>query len=475
MAGAGMTAVDSMVILYLALPVALFFFTWFRPVFGIPFGLAALAGVVTLLPLPDAKQCWRVIGLSLVVAVLWGALSGASHFFYAGNETNWPIRDAVYRDLIVTPGAVEYREQNGFATILRAPIAYYMVPALVARFAGIQFAPYLHYAWTTIGLMLFLLQVMPETPRWKPAILTAAVVVLFGGMDILSPPDMITSPSGGPTWHATFYQSTFTTALLIFSPNHGVPGWLATALIYRCGRDIRFVRVSAWLGSLTLLWAPLVSIGLLPFFLLMAFRSFRIGHWRSLFSPYNLVAAPLIALPAALYVTVAAGTIVTNGPAPPGWLEYTVIYLPFMLVEFGVLALALLCVCRDGIDRNLLAVAVVSLLALPWFHFGPNNDLIARGSIPALTVIMLTVIDGWARPATLAGRRAVVTVMLAIGAIMPVITIYQVLGMPTVRRPLDRSLYETTGGAAPNYLADIQLGSRLGQMLRLSPSATSSP
>src|SRR5207302_1947133 len=103
-AGAGMTAVDSMVILYLALPVALFFFTWFRPVFGIPFGLAALAGVVTLLPLPDAKQCWRVIGLSLVVAVLWGALSGASHFFYAGNETNWPIRDAVYRDLIVTPG-----------------------------------------------------------------------------------------------------------------------------------------------------------------------------------------------------------------------------------------------------------------------------------------------------------------------------------------------------------------------------------
>src|SRR6516165_10612802 len=133
LAGAGMTLVDRLAILYLALPVSLFFLTWFKPVFGLPLAIAALAGLPYLLPLPRARAPGRAVIVALVLAAAWAALSGASHFFHAGGILNWPIRDAVLRDLVLHPGPSAYRLEDGAATILRAPIAYYMVPALLAR------------------------------------------------------------------------------------------------------------------------------------------------------------------------------------------------------------------------------------------------------------------------------------------------------------------------------------------------------
>src|SRR4029077_2945660 len=148
---------------------------------------------------------------------------------------------------------------------------------------------------------------------WQPLILTAAVVVLFSGMDLLGPQEMIRDPATHQVWQAFFYQSTYNTNLLIGFPNHAVPGWLATALVYRCRDDPRFLRIAAWLGALTLLWAPLMSIGLLPFFAALAWRHLRAGSWRPLLSAANFLAAPLVAFPSALYLTVAAGTIAEGG------------------------------------------------------------------------------------------------------------------------------------------------------------------
>src|SRR5262245_30585530 len=86
---AGMTVVDSFAILYLALPVALFFFTWFRPLFGIPLGLAALSGLAALYPLPPGNLPRRTLIVVAIVAFAWAALSGAGHYFYAGQVLNW--------------------------------------------------------------------------------------------------------------------------------------------------------------------------------------------------------------------------------------------------------------------------------------------------------------------------------------------------------------------------------------------------
>jgi len=213
------------------------------------------------------------------------------------------------------------------------------------------------------------------------------------------------------------------------------PVWAPTLLLELPALGTRTRQhIAAWVGALTLLWAPLVSIGLLPFLAALAWRHLRAGSWRPLLSAANLLAAPLVALPSALYLTVAAGTIATvgvsGGALPPDWQAFLPVYARFMIVEFGALAVVLLYAHRDGVEPVSFGIAIACLLVLPWFHFGPNNDLVTRGSIPAFTILMFTVIDGWARPASVAGRGLIVTSLLVVGAIMPVARMGLVFARP---------------------------------------------
>ncbi len=474
MLGAGMTAVDRLALFYLSLPVAIFLVCWFMPIVAVPLAIAALSGLGYAFPLGDWKISGRAVLAASVLALLWSALSGASHFFYAGAALNWPIRDAVLHDLVTFTWPVSYPSADGAATILRAPIAYYLLPALAARLVGSQFAFILLYLWTALGVFIFLLQVMAQERRMLSIAVIAALVVLFSGMDLLAPSDMVRDGASGVLRQATFYQSTYDTNLLIGFPNHAVPGWLATALIYRGLDDPRFMRIAGWLGALTLIWAPLVSIGLLPFFLAIAWRHFAKGGWRDLFSACNLVAAPAVALASGLYLTLGAGTISEAGAEtttllPTPTAAFIPVYASYMLFEFGALCLALIFACRSAIEPLFFVIAIVSLLVLPWFHFGPNNDLVTRGSIPALTIFLFTAVDGWARPLRLGGRGAFVTLFLLLGAVIPVARIAQVLTTPAWKPDTQQSVYEITAGGSANYLATLRPDTALGHLLKMPP------
>ncbi len=142
-AGAGLELVDKLAVFYLALPVAVFFAQWFKPWFGLPLAAASLAGLAYLRP-TGAPERWKALsGRALVfaaaIAVGWTLLSGAGHFFYA-NYYDWHVRDAVLRDLAVLPVPPAYRVDGGVATILRAPVAYYVLPALLGRLTGAIYA-----------------------------------------------------------------------------------------------------------------------------------------------------------------------------------------------------------------------------------------------------------------------------------------------------------------------------------------------
>jgi hypothetical protein len=143
------------------------------------------------------------------------------------------------------------------------------------------------------------------------------------------------------------------------------------------------------------------------------------------------------------------------------------IYGVFVLVEFLVLALALMRAHREGIDPLFFGVAILVLLLLPMFRFGPVNDLSTRGSAPALIVLMFAVIDGWARPLKLWGRGVLVTGILLIGALTPMSEIIRAVSWTPWQLDLQRSLYEATrDGQAPNYFTDLRPGSLLARMLR---------
>jgi len=469
-AGAGMSAVDRLAIIYLALPVAIFFFTWFKPLYGVPLAAAALAGIPFLFPLkfgPSSDRSWLI---AAVVATGWTLLGGAGHFFFA-DYFDWHMRDAVLRDLVMLPAPVTYTVQDGMATILRAPIAYYMVPALLGRIAGLRNADWFLFLWTLAGVFLFLMQVMAGERRWKALALIATVVVLFSGMDILMSTlaPVFQAGSDRLSWPYPFFMYRSNTTSLFWGPTHALPAWLTIALIYRCWKDRRFVSLAAWVGALTLLWSPLVSIGLLPFFLALATRALFAGNWRPLLSVCNLVAAPLIALVAALYLTAAAGTIHAAGADPYSWLDKAVLYAKFIPAEFLLLALALLRAHRDGIQPLFFAVAVAVLLLLPFFHFGPNNDLSLYASIPALAAIMFAVVDGWARPLRIGGPGILVTVILVLGALAPLSELYRSASWPSWKPDLQRSVVDASGGQSPNYLLRLDPDMSLMRLLRGFP------
>ena len=73
-AGAGFDLVDKLAVLYLALPVALFFAQWFKPWFGLPLAAASLAGLPYLLP-TGSRIAERSPGAQLAfaaaVAAVW--------------------------------------------------------------------------------------------------------------------------------------------------------------------------------------------------------------------------------------------------------------------------------------------------------------------------------------------------------------------------------------------------------------------
>jgi len=475
-AGAGLQPIDKLAVLYLALPVALFFAQWFKPWFGLLVAVASLAGLPYLwrngTPDESSRPPGRTLAVAAAVAAVWTLLGGAGHFFYA-NYFDWHVRDAVLRDLAVMPVPPAYRVQDGVATILRAPVAYYVLPGLLGRFAGVRYVDGFLYLWTFAGTLLFLLQVMAGERRWGSLALIAATVVLFSGMDILAEPTSLLDITSHKEWWAGLYQYSSDSTLLFWVPNHALPGWLSIALIYRCRDDPRFLAIAAWLGALTLLWAPLVSIGLLPFFAALAWRSFRRGSWPSLFSVCNLVAGPLVAAGTVVYVTIAAATIPGPNLGPLPLLPQVMIYFTFILIEFAVLCYLLVRNFRDGIEPLFFGVAVVVLLVLPLFKYGPNNDLVMRGSIPALAAVMFAVVDGWARPARLLKPNFLLTIVLLIGADTPVSEIARALLWPNWEARLDRSVYDATAGASPNYLAELRPGSLAAMVLRQpEPPAT---
>jgi hypothetical protein len=475
-AGIGFGFVDKLAVLYLALPVAIFFAQWFKPWFGLPVAVASLAGLPYLWPnsAPGerSKHSGRTLAVAAAVAAVWTLLGGTGHFFYA-NYFDWHIRDAVLRDLAVMPMPPVYRVEDGVATVLRAPVAYYVLPGLLGRLTGVKYVDGFLYLWTFAGTLLFLLQIVAGERRWRSLALIAGTVVLFSGMDVLGDPSSLLDITSHKEWWAGLYQYSSDSTLLFWVPNHALTGWLAIALIYRCRDDKKFLAIAAWLGSLTLLWSPLVSIGLLPFFGALAWRSFRRGSWRSLFSVCNLAAGPLVAAGTVIYVTIAAATIAGPGPGPLPLLPQVLIYFTFLLLEFLVLCYLLVRDFKDGIEPLFFGVAVAVLIVLPLFRYGSNNDLVMRSSIPALAAVMFAVVDGWARPVRLLKPNTLLTIVLLIGAVTPVSEIARALLWPRWQPRLDRSVYDETGGGSPNYLAELKLDSLAAMVLRQpEPPAT---
>ena len=473
-----MTTLDAALVLYLVLPL-LIFCAWFRLPLAV--GLAALLAYSLFRTLSGVpRRSWpvrpRTAAVIAVVALAWTAIAGVGHFFYA--NLDWVTRDAVLRDLTATAWPPAYLADGGFPMILRAPVAYYLPAAVVGWLAGSGAGDFALYLWTALGFGLFLAAATTlfSTPRQRA--IAVVLMLAFGGMDLVGAiivSGSMPAPDAHLEWWALFAQYSSNSTLLFWVPNHALPAWLGTLLILRLWRQPELARIAPMMGAAMLLWAPLAAIGLAPFFVAgLAWRR----DFRGLFALHTGWPWLAMAFIVARYVTLDAETI------PGGWAFagrplglFMTSYIPFCLLEFGVLAWALK---RLEAFDLVLTIAVVVLLALPLYRFGAANDLAMRASIPALTVLALATV----RPLVDGGHsgwRYLLVAVLVVGAMGSEHEPVRAFQVPRWA-PTGQTLVESLGPPSPgahaalpsNYFAHLNQPG-LATMLREPTMVTPTP
>ncbi|NBC35248.1 hypothetical protein GTZ99_01595 [Novosphingobium sp. FSY-8] len=388
---------------------------WWWALGGGALGIALI--VVARAPGWGAMLSWRDLALCGAVSVLLLALGGEGRQFYA--NTDWQVRLAVLRDLVVQPWPFAYDVPGG-PSVLRAPLGMYLAPALVGKAAGGLYAAELAL-WAQNSLLLTLVlgagSALFDGARARAVAL--GVFLGFSGMDVVGQ-----AIASQPLWlhleQWAGFQFTAAVTQLFWVPQHCLTGWIfAVAYLgWRRGWVPR-VALAVMLPLLPLL-SPLAAVGCAPFALHAygaGWRGFGARDWwRDLGWP---VLAGVAALPGLLYLVVAGDTV--GGASAPLPMSS---YPTFILLEIGGYLLALR--LRRGAGDYGAAVAwivVGSLLVIPFGRVGAGMDFAMRASIPALAILAVLVAEVVVRGAQdadwRAARRVALTVF-CIGLVTPV-------------------------------------------------------
>lgn len=376
---------------YVVLPVLFFLFQWIN----LPLGVAASVLFVWGVALPLTRTTnstaarYRIwpIAIAVLIASAWVMLSGISGHLYS-NAFDWIVRFSLARDLSEMEAPARYIFE-GQTYLLRAALGFFLGPAQLIRLFGIEFLQDILYVWSVIGVALFFIIAFGRLPI-RMAIASCLMFIFCSGLDYygallftIQPPAL----SSHLEWWAGNLQYSSNTTLLFWVPNHAIAAWIATALLYRFGQHTWFVQMAPALLAALLLWSPLSGAGLALLWFAM--------HWPN---PLKLLYAMrwnfLLVLPALitilLYLTEGVGNIPAGGSMPQtSGLNFIAKVMLFDALEFLVF---LPFIVMSGLLKRALP-ALIILVALPFFSFGPSNDLVLRASIPALTIYWLLLIE----------------------------------------------------------------------------------
>lgn len=449
---------------YLALPNILFLATWVRPVAGVPILIALAFTLWSQSTIRASKEAARypspsAIWVAIVVAGIWTAFGGAGHIGFA--NLDWRTRDAVYGDLIRYSWPVTYQLQDGAVGVLRTAMAYYLPAASLAKLFGTGLADAFLYIWTAIGTAIFLLLLPISRLRnglqWT---LPLVCVVMFSGMDALGSwidnlflwpwfPDHI-------EWWAQRFQYSSMSTQLFWVPNHALAAWIAAALLFRHRNHAGCANLAVFMLALLPLWSPFSALGFAPFVVWAIWGRRRKAKGSPLSLPTIATAAVLAYISGRFITTgttnIALGTTLHTG-ANNDVGDFFWYYVLFVLLEFG--ALILILAKRSKAYGDLLALAGIILLALPFAKLGPGNDIVMRSSIPALAFLCLITVNVVAKPTFLKlEHRATSMLLIAILAAGSVTAIHEMARTLMNERwsaNYEKTLREQSHGKLPRH------------------------
>lgn len=453
---------DGWLLTYLFLPVPIFLLGFLMPWVGIPAAALALVAFVASQPFGSlAAPRWSgqlLAGtvLLMVFAIGWTSLGGAGHLFHA-NAIDWVPRYAVLRDLVVNDWPPRYLDESGKELVLRAPLGYYLIPALLGKLAGIAWSDLFLLIWTWLGVSVIFMASIGGTLGRR--LLVLILFAVASGLDILGflwmSDGYLPSPGYHIEWWTNRMKYSSNSTMLYWIPNHVIPGWALGAWLWRFQHSTDLLRRLPLIGLVVMIWSPLPFVGALPMIAVLLWR-FRL----------ELLAAPgefsralmYVMLPAILigsYLLMSASGIKNWAVVPPGgggflFIEVTLIFLLLEVLAFGPFAYQ----CSQS---AILMAGLVLLCLLPFVGFGPTNDLATLGAIPALTVMWLILINELTSPyhqrRLSAGRRVVLVSMVLIGAVTPFQESYRALALKRWAPDLDRPAPVAIGGFPAHYYA----------------------
>lgn len=469
-------------ILYLALPNLIFLYGWFKFPVALAMNLLLLVFLSRLAPSRpinwSAGYSRSAVALILVLAAIWAAFGGGSHFVYANPD--WVVRDAVLGDLVNKTWPVGYRSPNGEPALLRSAIGYFLPLALFGKLFGSAHMDFAVFAWTTIGAALFFLLLPLERKVSASLLIGIAITIFFSGMDyvgqVISTQALPMFPLRLEWWGPLSYPSL--SVQLLWAPNHCLPIWIGTLLMLRHWDQASLLKIITAVIPLSLVWTPFAALGLVPFALLGGLRYLNRFDVRSV--PWiSIGAAAVFSLPICLFLLLDVGHIdagVANQGAGAAQRTAPLLtlnqYLTFVSCEFLLLALVLAPLIRQR--RDVFGLALLILMLLPLVGYGPSNDLLLRLSTPPLMVLLVICLQTLfidSRP-SIQSTRWMAWIFLAIGAHSGFNELWRAATYHGWRADYSYSLTDRTGGHLPaHYVGQLGDSALLGSLLRYQPEA----
>lgn len=384
---------EGLAVLYIILPVFVFFTFFIRLRFAIPacsILLYAMYATASHTRWNVIFSDWPITLYFAAIAAVWLWLGGAGGTFFQGGD--WIKHYGVLNELIEKPWPPIEHVTEHADDALRYYIAWYMVPAGILKITGLHAQNFLLSTWSFIGVTLFFHLLSGVFESRKAAYIAPLVFILFSGADIIG--TAITHVQVGPVYHIEWWSSWIqyasNTTSLYWVPQHAIPAWLVVVMMMRQMKRRTVLPVLGIVMVSTLLWSPFAALGLAPFF---AVLMVRYGFNELAFNWRTWAAIVAIGIPILIYLNAGTSGIphgfVWNQPCglDNGYCFNARTYWLFILLEIAG-PLAVLAFAR--IERlEFLLTAAASLCLLPLVHVGVGNDLATRGSICGLAVISI--------------------------------------------------------------------------------------
>lgn len=399
------------IILFLTIPLFIFFLGYLRPAVGIPLTLI-FAGIVfyavsDCLNNAEGRKLDRsdtdikipvsyLVGFT-VTALAISFVSGVGEYIYTLQDHQF--RRAILRDLINYdwPVIYDYSTQTnpevvqifGIAAGKRAfsyYFLYWMPAALAGKVFGFGFGNFVLFIWNSIGIFLSLITasaVIKKFTAWVPFFF-----VFFSGLDVI--PNIVYSYTEYSGWRwfegyftSMSYVSNFRELASVY--NQMVPCFLIMAALLLT-YNTRSMGLTA---GILFAYSPWAVFGILPLVAALLFgkkhRASKLSRTMfNTFSPVNIASAFLLLAIFGSYYTSNANAVGYKGFA---WtfFDNQVLFIPAYMIFIALEVLPFVILLYKREKKNpVFWAAFASLLIIPLYQITENNDLSMRGSMPAL-------------------------------------------------------------------------------------------